>query len=124
MAIKNLTATTTTYGRTAYVALSSTNATAIVSNPAASSKCFRVTTLIASNVDGVNPCDITVSYYTQDDIGGTAYRVVSTTTIAPDSSLIVIDRDTIIYLEEDRSIGATASAADDIEILCSYEEIS
>lgn len=124
MAIKNLTSTTTTYGKVAYAALSTTNATSVLSNPASSSKSLRVIALIASNVDGTDPCDVTVSYYTAAAIGGTPYRIVSTVTIPADSSLVVIDRDTIIYLEEDRSIGVTASAANDIEILVSYEEIS
>jgi len=38
--------------------------------------------------------------------------------------LIVIDKSSGIYLEEDKSIGATASAANDLKVICSYEEIS
>jgi hypothetical protein len=36
----------------------------------------------------------------------------------------VIDKSTSIYLEEDRSIGATASVANDLKVVCSFEEIS
>ena len=38
--------------------------------------------------------------------------------------LIVIDKSTAVYLEEDRSIVATAGSANDLEIVISYEEIS
>jgi len=36
----------------------------------------------------------------------------------------VIDKNTSLYLEEDRSIGATAGVANDLKIVVSYEEIS
>jgi hypothetical protein len=65
-----------------------------------------------------------VSYYSEDDIGGTATQIVSTISVPADSSLVVIDKNTSIYLEEDRSIGATASAANDLKVLVSFEEIS
>jgi len=75
-------------------------------------------------VDGTNAADITVSYYSEDDIGGTATQIVSTVSVSADTTLVVIDKNTSIYLEEDRSIGATASAANDLKVVVSYEEIS
>jgi len=36
----------------------------------------------------------------------------------------LIDKNTSLYLEEDRSIGATAGAANDLKVVVSYEEIS
>jgi hypothetical protein len=44
--------------------------------------------------------------------------------VPADASLVVIDKTTSIYLEEDKSIGATASASNDLKVVCSYEEIS
>jgi hypothetical protein len=38
--------------------------------------------------------------------------------------LVVIDKDAYIYLEEDRSLGATAGTSSDLKVVCSYEEIS
>jgi len=106
------------------VDLTTTSATAVVSNAAASGKVFKINSLVVSNVDGTNAADITVSYYSEDDIGGTATQIVSTVSVPADSSLVVIDKNTSIYLEEDRSIGATAGAADDLKVVVSYEEIS
>jgi len=53
-----------------------------------------------------------------------ATMVVATASVAGDSSLIVLDKNTALYLEEDRSITATAGTANDLEVIVSYEEIS
>ena len=124
MANPNIVNVTAIYGKTAVVDLTTTNATAVVSNAAASGKVFKINSLVVSNVDGTNNADITISLYSQDDIGGTATQICSTVVVPADASLVVIDKTTGIYLEEDKSIGATASAANDLKVVCSYEEIS
>ena len=124
MANPNIVNVTAIYGKTAVVDLTTTNATAVVSNAASSGKVFKINSLVVSNVDGTNNAEITISLYSQDDIGGTATQIVSTVTVPADASLVVIDKTTGIYLEEDKSIGATASAANDLKVVCSYEEIS
>lgn len=124
MAAPNIVNVATITGKTAVANLTTTSATAVVSNPASSGKVFKVNSLIVTNVDGTNAADITVSFYSQDDIGGTATEIVSTVSVPADASLIVIDKNTAIYLEEDKSIGATAGSASDLKVICSYEEIS
>jgi hypothetical protein len=96
----------------------------VVSNAASSGKVFKVNSLIVSNVDGTNAADITISLYSQDDIGGTATEICKTVVVPADASLVVIDKSSGIYLEEDKSIGAIASVASDLKVVCSYEEIS
>ena len=124
MANPNIVNVTDIRGKTAVTNLTSTNATLVVENVAASGKVFKINTLIVSNVDGSNAADITVSLYSEDNIGGTATQIVSTVSVPADASLVVIDKTTSIYLEEDKSIGATAGAANDLKVVCSYEEIS
>ena len=124
MAAPNIVNVTTITGKSAVVDLTGTSATAVVSNAAASGKVFKINSLVVSNVDGTNAADITISYYSEDDIGGTATEIVSTVSVPADASLVVIDKNTSIYLEEDRSIGATAGAANDLKVIVSYEEIS
>jgi hypothetical protein len=75
-------------------------------------------------VDGTNPADISIAIFSQDDLGGTGTQIVSTITVPADATLIVTDKTTTFYLLEDRSIGATASAANDLVVTCSWEEIS
>ena len=124
MAAPNIVNVTTITGKSAVVSLTTTSATAVVSNAASSGKVFKINSLIVSNVDGTNAADITIALYSQDDIGGTATEIVSTVSVPADASLIVIDKNTSIYLEEDRSIGATAGSSNDLKVVVSYEEIS
>ena len=124
MANPNIVNVTDIRGKTAVTNLTTTNATLVVENVASSGKVFKINSLIVSNVDGANAADITVSLYSEDNIGGTATQIVSTVSVPADASLVVIDKSTSIYLEEDKSIGATASAANDLKVVCSYEEIS
>ena len=124
MAAPNIVNVTTITGKTNVVDLTTTNATLVVENPAASNKVFKINSLIVSNVDGTNAADITISYYSEDNIGGTSTQITSTVSVPADASLIVIDKNTYIYLEEDRSIGATAGSASDLKVVCSYEELS
>ena len=124
MTAPNIVNVTTITGKTNVVDLTTTNATLVVENPAASNKVFKINSLIVSNVDGTNAADITISYYSEDNIGGTATQIVSTVSVPADASLIVIDKNSFIYLEEDKSIGATAGSASDLKVVCSYEEIS
>ena len=124
MAAPNIVNVATITGKSAYVDLSTTNATELVSNAASSSKVFKINSITVANVDGSVAADITVSYYTQDDIGGTAVEIAKTISVPQDSTLVVIDKNTSFYLEEDRSIGVQASAANDLKVFVSYEEIS
>ena len=124
MAAPNIVNVTTITGKSAVVSLTGTSATLIVENPASSGKVFKINSLVVSNVDGTNAADITISFFSEDNIGGTATEIVSTVSVPADASLVVIDKNTSIYLEEDRSLGATAGAANDLKVIVSYEEIS
>ena len=124
MSAPNIVNVTTITGKTNVVDLTTTNATLVVENTAGSNKVFKINSLVVSNVDGTNAADITVSLYSEDNIGGTATEIVSTVSVPADASLVVIDKNTSIYLEEDKSIGATAGSASDLKVVCSYEEIS
>jgi hypothetical protein len=124
MAAPNIVNVSTITAKSAYLALSTTSATQLVSNAASSGKVFKINMIQVANVDGTNACNVTVDYHTEDDIGGTAYSLVSTVSVPADASLIVIDKSTALYLEEDRSISVTAGTANDLEVIVSYEEIS
>ncbi len=124
MAAPNIVNVTSIIGKSAVIDLTSTSATSVLSNAASSNKVFKIESLIVANVDGTNAADITINYYSAAALGGTASQIVSTVSVPADSSLVVIDRNTSIYLEEDKSIGATAGSANDLKVLISYEDIS
>ncbi len=124
MAAPNIVNITSMIGRTNTTSLTTTSATNILNNAASSSKVLRVTLVRAVNVDGSNAADITVSLYSAASLGGTQTELIQAKEVAINTNLDVITKDTPLYLEEDTSLGATASAADDIKMIVTYEEIS
>ncbi len=124
MANPNIVNVAAIYGNNSSTSLSTTNATAIVNNAASSGKVFKVNMITVANVDGTAAADITINKYSQDDLGGTAYAIVSTVSVPADATLIVLDKTTSIYLKEDESIGATAGTASDLVVTASWEEIN
>jgi hypothetical protein len=124
MTAPNIVNVATITGKTAKIALSSTSATTLVSNAASSSKVFKINMIQVANVDGSNACDVTVDVHSAASGGGTAYSLANTISVPADASLVVLDKNTAIYLEENTSITATAGTANDLEVLVSYEEIS
>jgi hypothetical protein len=124
MANPNIVNVAAIYGNTSTTALSTTSATAIVSNAASSGKVYKINSIVVANVDGTNAADITINLYSQDDIGGTATAIASTISVPADATLIVTDKTTSFYLLEDKSVGAVAGTANDLVVTCSWEEIS
>ena len=123
MANPNIVSVASIYGKTAYDADIATSASSIVSNAASSGKIFKINSLIIANIDGTNAADITVTL--RNAAGGTTYSTLASTVAVPaDATLIVISKDTSIYLEEDMSLYVLASAAGDLSATLSYEEIS
>jgi len=124
MANPNIVDVTTIYGNSSQTALSTTSATSLVSNAAASGKVFKINSIVAANVDGTSAADITISIYSAAALGGTAYPIASTISVPADATLIITDKTTSFYLLENQSIGATAGAANDIVVTASWEEIN
>lgn len=117
MAAPNIVNVATITGKTAVQAVG-TSATAIVTNSSGSNKVLKVNALYVSNVDGTNSADITVDLFRSS----VAYRIAFTVVVPADAVLDVLSK--AIYLEEGDSLRLTASAANDLEAVCSYEEIS
>jgi hypothetical protein len=127
MANPNIVGVTSIVGNTSSTLISSTAnpfATALVNNAAASGKVYKINSIVVANVDGSSAADITIKIFSQDDLGGTGTEIASTISVPADATLIVTDKSTSFYLLEDKSIGATASAANDLVVTCSWEEIN
>jgi hypothetical protein len=127
MANPNIFNITSIIGNTSSFLISSTAnpfATALINNPASSGKVYKINSIVVANVDGTSAADITINLYSQDDLGGTGTALASTVSVPADSTLIVTDKSTTFYLLEDKSIGAVASAANDLVVTCSWEELN
>ena len=119
MAAPNIVNVTTITGKTA-VANVTTVASDVVTNSAASGKVFKINSLVIANIDGTNTADITASVYRSS----VEYKFAHTVTVPADATLVVLSKDTAIYLEEGDTVRLTASANGDLQAVCSYEEIS
>lgn len=122
MAAPNLAAPVRITGKAAFTACTTTSEVSIVTNSAGSSACLRVTSLTLANVDGSSAVDATVRLYNAAS-GGTAFALASTISVPADSTIVAIGRENPVYVEEDRRITIQASAANDLEVVCSYEEV-
>ena len=124
MANPNIVNVTSILGENSSVSLTTTSATQIVSNAAASGKVLKINTLMVANVDGTNAADITINKYSAAAMGGSAFAIASTISVPADATLIVIDKTTAVYLKENESIGAIAGTANDLIVTCSWEDIA
>lgn len=123
MANPNIVSVASIYGKTVYDTDIAATAASLVVNAASSGKIYKINSLIIANIDGTNSADITVTL--RNAAGGTTYSTITNTVAVPaDATLIIVSKDTSIYLEEDMSLYVLASAAGDLSATCSYEEIS
>jgi hypothetical protein len=131
MAAPNILALNTATGKTTYLTPSGTTALVLLQNAASSNKVLKINQIVAANVNGTNAVDCTVSIYTNGGVaqgsapsGGTAFPIASTISVPADASLIVVDKTTAIYLEENASITVTSGTANGITYSISYEDLS
>tara|TARA_Y100001972_G_C7524322_1_gene264378 strand:+ start:208 stop:576 length:369 start_codon:yes stop_codon:yes gene_type:complete len=119
MANPNLLNITSIYGDTAYDANISTSDDAIIT--VAADKVVKINTLMVSNIDGVNAATITATV--KDSGNSVLGYIAKTITVPPDSTLVLVSKDTTIYLKETQKLCLDASTSSDLSAVCSYEEL-
>lgn len=93
--------------------------TAIVSNASASNKIIKINSLIIANIDD-EPQGITVDVFRSSS----SYKVAYEVSVPANATLVVISKDTGIYLEEGDSLRLEGTDTGVLDAICSYEEIS
>ena len=128
MAAPNVVAVATITAKTNFISLADTSANAVISNPASSNKVMKINTIFVANDDGANSATIDLIMHDADggptDTPTKSIEIAKTVSIPPGATAVILDKNSALYLEEDHSIYATASAANDLNVFCSYEEIS
>jgi hypothetical protein len=119
MAAPNIVNVATITGKSA-VANVTTVATDIVTNAGSSGQLHKIDSLVISNVNGSLSGNISASLYRSS----TEYKLAHIISVPAQGSLVVISKDTMIYLEEGDSLRLTASANNYLHAVCSYEIIS
>ena len=95
----------------------STGTSTLISNTS-SSQFYKINSIIVSNVDGTNDVDINVWVL---ENGSTSYYIAKTVTVPADSTLIVLTKDTPLYLQDTSSLQCSASSTGDAQIIVQYD---
>lgn len=105
----------------ASVALTSTSITDVYQAPnVANTDRAVVMSCLVANVDGANPCDVTITITDSSDVA--IAKLASTISVPPDASLeVIVNR---LVLKRGEKIRATAGTASDLEVTVSALEIT
>ena len=114
MAAPNILAATSIIGKSKGFDLGTTTTTTLLT--CASDKVYKIKSIIASNNDGSSAVDVTVNFN-----DGTRWTIASTVSVPADSTLVILDQNSPIYLEEGFTIEGGASADDDCDLIIAYE---
>ena len=106
MAAPNILSASSIYGKTTGAALDTTTTTSLLANSASSDKLLKLNSIIVANVDGTNSADVTISWYD----GSSDRHLAKTVAVPADTTLVVLSKESPIYLEEGQSIRGGASA--------------
>jgi hypothetical protein len=131
MANPNIVNVSAIYGNTTYLTPSGTSAVVLLPNAASSNKVFKIESIVATNSNTSTAFNATVAIYTNGGqaqgsapSGGTAYPLISTASVPANSALVVVDKSTGFYLQENVSISVTSGSANQLTFTVSYEDIS
>jgi hypothetical protein len=120
MANPNIVNVTTIYGNTAALAVSTVTAN-VVQNPSGSSSIYKLNALTISNI---NAAATTVSLTIELNQAGTNTAIAKNIAVPGNSSIVIIGKDSMIYLLENNSIQLTAGSNSSLSAIASYEQIS
>ncbi len=118
MAAPNLLTVTAITGRTAYASLSTITGN-VVLNASGSNSVYKINEISICNYSGSS-----ISANVVVNRTGGPYYLAGTINVPANSTLVVLAKDTTIYLEEDDTIQANFSANNSAHISASYELMS
>lgn len=118
MAAPNVVNVTSIYGKTVGATLTTSTAD-ILTCPA--DKVLKVNSIIVSSIDPGNAADVSAVWYNAD--AATQIHLGKQITVPNKATLVILGKDSPIYLEEGDKIQALASVASDLDIIISYEEL-
>ena len=126
MTAPNIAGLTTVKGKSVGVNLNSVNETDLLVNASNSHEVLKINSVVISNIHGTNSATISVMLNKTVSAGSPAlfYHLAKTVTVPANATLVVVSKDTQLYLEENNSIVIQASAANHLQAICSYEEIA
>ena len=118
MANPNLVNVTSIYANSINGALTTTLTEDLLT--CASDKLIKINSIIVANIDGTNAADVTMGIIKS---GGSVVLFASTISVPADATLVLIDKNSGIYLEEGDILKGGASANGDLTYTINYEEL-
>lgn len=105
--------------------LSTTSEIGLLSNPASSGKVYKVNTIMVANREiNANAVNVTVNVYSAAALGGTGTYLTNLISVPGYSTLVILDKSSSLYLQEDKSIGIKSGTSNGLTVVTSWEEIS
>jgi hypothetical protein len=120
MANPNIVNVSQIYGRSNVTTSVSTTPTNIVANPSGSNQVYKINNIVVSNKNTANVVNVTATLFRTSVDYNLAYRI----NVPKNASLIIVSKDSAIYLEEGDSIRLSAGESTSLDAVCSYEIIS
>jgi hypothetical protein len=117
MTAPNLLSPTTVTGKTAIAELT-TSLVAIIDNPSASGKVFKINTIRAANITG-SAVTISVCHHR-----GQHNYLLKDGALDGAKTIIVTDKNEYVYLEEGDQLMASSSSGSSVHLTINYEEIN
>jgi hypothetical protein len=105
--------------------LSTTSEIGLLSNPASSGKVYKINTILVANREtNANAVNVTVNVYSAAALTGTGLPIAQLISVPGYATLIITDKSSSFYLQEDKSIGIKSGTANGLAVTVSWEEIS
>ena len=123
MATPNIVGVSDIRAYTTYLKPSDLNSTAWTDLQPTSGKVNRVNFISAANVTNATAV-VSVAVNSATAGGGTAYRLAYQISVPPNSTLIITDKTTSLYVTDTQSVTVAVGTASAIELVASYETIT
>ena len=118
MTIPNIVNVSSIYAKTHQVALGTDTTTALLTNAADSDDSYKINSIVIANIDGTNSATVTMGIVKS---GGSLISFATTIAVPADATLVLVDKNWGLYLEEGDAIQGGASATSDLTCTISYE---
>jgi hypothetical protein len=123
MAAPNILSVTSITGKSVSSRPANTATYSILSNASGSNRVYKINSIICSNQNGASTVTANVFYNTAANGAGANNALILFASVPALSTLVVSDKTTSFYLEENASITVSSGTSNGISFLVSYEDI-
>jgi hypothetical protein len=121
MTTPNLLNLTSITGTNAELTPANTTANVLVANAIGSNQLLKVNQVVAANVNGAATVNATLAINSLASGAGTSYPIASAVPVPISASLIIVDKTTTVYLNENQSLVVQSGTASGLSYTASYE---